>query len=220
MAGHLSKAREGSPIRTFLAISLPEPQRAALSRLERDFDLHTSILKWVAPNLLHITVKFLDGVDASRLEAVDEAARQGAASTGPFSLALDGLGAFPSVRGPRVIWAGLKRDAGFRALALLFTRLEEALEMHGFPREARPFSPHITLARVRDAASSLDRGRVGESLARVQEKRALTAPFSVRDLVVMRSDLGPAGPSYTPMAVLPLGTEGAPAPYGGQGGSG
>lgn len=205
MATHLSKREEGPQVRTFLAVELPQEEKTRLAALERGFAGHLSVLKWVAPDLLHITVRFLGALGESRLGLVADAAAKSAANIEPFTLRMTGLGAFPSERSPRVLWVELAHDRGFESLSRLFERLEGELAGLGFPKDERAFSPHITLGRVRDTASSADRQAVGETLARVKAGRNVNGHFAVRQLVVMRSDLARSGPKYTPIAFATLG---------------
>jgi RNA 2',3'-cyclic 3'-phosphodiesterase len=195
---------ESAPVRTFLAIDLPSGERARLGRLQTDFAEFASFLKWSSPELLHITLRFLGNVPAARLSLVEDAARAAAAQTQPFSLHLSGLGAFPTGRSPRVIWVGLERDAGYATLEHLFIAAEDCLDASGFGRESRAFSPHITLARTRDAVPATERRHIAETLARVQAERDVHGSFDVTSLVVMQSDLRPTGPHYTPLATVPL----------------
>lgn len=191
-------------IRTFLALELPEGQKTRFTALQRDFAEHASILKWVTPSLLHITVRFLGGVPEPGLAAVEEAARRSCSGVEPFALHFSGLGAFPTEHVPRVLWVGLREDAGMASFRRLFARLDHNLVERGFKPEERAFSPHLTLARVRDNVSTADRRLVGDTLARVKVERQINGRFEVHNLTVMRSDLGRNGPAYTPMALAPL----------------
>jgi 2'-5' RNA ligase len=191
-------------IRTFLAVELPHGLRAGLFSLESEFSRYASDLKWSAQDLIHTTIRFIGGVPEARLPLVMEAAKEAAAASEPFTLTLAGLGAFPSMHKPRVIWVGLQPDAGLEALHRLFEKLEAALIGRGFPAEERSFSPHITLARTRDSLSEPDRRALGTLLAEVAHRMTVEGTFQVRELTVMRSDLGPAGPRYTPLARYPL----------------
>ncbi len=201
----MSKTSDSAPIRTFLAVELPGSEKAKLAALEREFAGHASVLKWVAADLLHITVRFLGSVRADRIDSVKEAALKSAAGVAPFSLAMVGLGAFPNVRLPRVIWVGLREDAGLESLQLLHRQIEAELSQRGFAPEDRRFSPHITLARTRDDASSSDRRALGDTLEQVRMKRNVSGAFEVDALVVMKSELGRSGPRYTPMERVSLG---------------
>jgi 2'-5' RNA ligase len=204
----------GAPsIRTFLAIELPESQKTRFTALERDFVEHASILKWVTPSLLHITVRFLGGVPGPQLASVEEAARRSSSGIEPFVLQCAGLGAFPSERVPRVLWVGLRDDTGMASFGQLFARLEHELAERGFKSDERGFSPHLTLARVRDGASTADRRLLGDTLARIRAARQINARFEVHNLTVMRSDLGRNGPAYTPVSLAPLGQAGSLDPH-------
>jgi 2'-5' RNA ligase len=205
MSIDLSKRSSSESIRTFLAVPLPDAVKSTVGAVQSEFQATGRSLKWVAPELLHITVRFLGSVPATRIQLVEAAAALGAAKVSPFVLTLTGLGAFPNERSPRVIWAGLQDDDGLVALHTLFEHVEDAMAAQGFAREERSFSPHITLGRARDTATSADRRAVGERLAVVRDRIKVAGRFEVRELIVMRSDLSRGGPVYTPLAIAPLG---------------
>jgi RNA 2',3'-cyclic 3'-phosphodiesterase len=209
MGGDLSKLERDVSARIFLAIALPPSLRAELAVLESSFASHATHLKWSAAELLHITVKFLGDVPVGRLGEVEDAARQAASLTAPFRLTTSSLGAFPNVRAPRVIWVGLEQDEGYEEMQRLFVRLEDGLAQRGFPRETRPFSPHITLARTRDRITAAERAELGTTLQQRQQKRLVPTSWRVGELLVMRSDLSRAGPRYTPLAAAPFQGGGA-----------
>jgi RNA 2',3'-cyclic 3'-phosphodiesterase len=197
MTSHLSKQADVPRIRTFLAVELPEAAKAKLAQLQHQFIEHSSCLKWVSSNLLHITVRFLGRLSEARLDEVEEAARKGAASTQPFSLGLARPGAFPNERAPKVLWVGLEQDSGLELLRSLYDRLEDELSLLGFEREKRGFSPHITIGRVRDEVDPPKRRKLGATLALVKKEIALADRFDVGELIVMKSVLSPSGPRYT-----------------------
>jgi RNA 2',3'-cyclic 3'-phosphodiesterase len=192
-------------IRTFLALELPEALKGRLSALDAEFVQHASVLKWSAPNLIHITLRFLGGVPEGRMPLVMEAALEAAARVRPFTLALSGLGAFPAEGKPRVIWVGLASGEAYDALQDLFTGVEAGLAARDFPAETRAFSPHITLARTRDTISEAERRALGTRLAEVAGRTDIEGHVPVRALTVMRSDLSRTGPTYTAMARYSLG---------------
>jgi 2'-5' RNA ligase len=156
---------------------------------------------WVASDNFHLTMKFLGGVEESRLAEVRGALAGVAAGTAPFDVRLCGLGAFPTPGRPRVIWAGC--SAGEAPLVALAEAVDRSLGALGFPREDRPFSAHVTIGRVReprrDPALAEAIGR-GASLA--------FGDVHVARLSLMRSDLSPRGARYTELAALPLGGAG------------
>lgn len=161
-------------------------------------------VRWTAERQLHFTLKFLGDLEEEQLadarRATAAAARAGPAS---FRLALEGLGAFPPKGSARVVWAGC--GAGAAALASLAAAVEEAFLSAGFPREERPFSPHLTLARVRDPGSGR---RLAQALPSVPEE-----PFGtvvVGSIVLYRSDLSPAGPDYSELLRVALEFPAAP----------
>jgi 2'-5' RNA ligase len=146
-------------VRLFVALNLPEAVREALwqaaARL-RDLDLP---VRWVKPDGLHLTLKFLGEVGEERepdlIAALGRAAAPPSGSrpaSGVLNLRVHGFGAFPDPRRPRVLWAGVEAEP---ALELLQHAVEREFEPLGFPTEARPFRPHLTLGRAeRDARSS------------------------------------------------------------------
>jgi RNA 2',3'-cyclic 3'-phosphodiesterase len=153
---------------------------------------------WVAPENLHITLKFLGRVEEARLVLVRACLDRAAAGIGPFEIAIESLGAFPAPTRPRVIWAGV--DKGLEPLAALAGRVERELAEMGFAPEARGFTAHVTLGRVREP-------RRNPALATALERAgAITlGALRVDRLSLMRSDLSPAGARYTELSAHPLG---------------
>ena len=161
-------------------------------------------VRWVPETQLHFTLKFLGDLEESRLGAARRAAAAAArAAPRAFELALEGLGAFPPSGSARVVWAGC--GAGAAALASLAASVEDAFLAAGFPREARPFSPHLTLARVKDPGSGR---RLAQVLPSVPGASFGTVP--VGSLVLYRSDLSPAGPDYSELLRVALESHAAP----------
>lgn len=155
-------------------------------------------IRWVLPEQLHYTLKFLGEQPEARVSDAIAAARRAALSCSPFEIGLGGLGAFPSVSRPRVVWVGT--SFGEAPFIELSTRLDEELARLGFPREARPFVPHLTLARTksRQAEQAVVRG-----FAKVGEVGEL-ARFQVDRFVLMQSQLSPKGSTYTAIESFPF----------------
>lgn len=154
-------------------------------------------VSWTPPGNFHVTLRFLGAVDESRVAEIAEALREAVVRQPPFTLAVGGLGAFPSLARPRVIWAGIQ--AGAEGVAALARAVEGALVPLGFPAATRPYSAHVTLGRVREA-------RADPALARALA-RAAAEPLGearVERVVLMRSELSPRGARYTELAGLPL----------------
>ncbi|WP_207484811.1 RNA 2',3'-cyclic phosphodiesterase [Arenibaculum pallidiluteum] len=171
-------------IRLFVALELPEPVRARLAGLGGG----VPGARWTEPENLHLTVRFIGEVGEDVLAEIDLAL---AAVRAPgFDLMLDGVGQFGQGRKARVLWAGVERSD---ALVHLNQKVESALVRAGLAPEERRFSPHVTLARLKDAPP--------ERVARFMEERALfrTEPFPIRHFTLFESRTGNGGPVYVPL---------------------
>lgn len=185
-------------IRAFLAIDLPAGLRPVLERLTGELKKSGADVKWVPAGNVHLTLKFFGDVSEAQAEEIARAAAPIAQASPPFSLTLTQPGAFPSLKSPRVVWVGLGGD--LEAIRALYAGLEAAFELLGFPREGRPFAPHLTLGRVK---SPRNRDALVRQLAVLP---ALQSEFfPVREIVLFRSTLTPKGAIYTPLKVMPLG---------------
>jgi len=181
--------------RIFCAVELPENIRAHVAA-------HVVLLQEAAPpplkisweriEKLHLTLKFLGELNSAQVEALTRAAKRAAESVEQFELILQETGAFPSSGSPRVLWLGLSDDT--HRLARLHGQLETEAEREGLPREARPFQPHITIARIRfpNAARAVANFH--------REMKFGAAPFTVSELTVMQSRPGAEGSRYTPLS--------------------
>lgn len=178
----------------FVAVELPEAVRVSLAAtMERLRAAGAGEgLRWVRPESLHITLKFLGAVEEGRVPAIHTALRLGVRDAAPFTLRAAGLGSFGGRRNLRVVWVGVGGET--EALASLARRVEAALEPLGFPGEGRPFAAHLTLARVREEAPAAERERVHGLLSRVESVEAPV--FRVASCSLMRSTLGRGGAVY------------------------
>ena len=153
-------------------------------------------MSWTRPSNIHLTIKFLGDVPASRIEDVKRAVEMATAGRSPFEIEVSEAGCFPSLRNPRVLWVGITTIP--EPLIELHEAIEKELARLGFPREPRKFSPHLTIGRVRNPQNA---ARLAEELI----KRGIEPEsFRASEVIVMRSDLNPAGSIYTPLAVTPL----------------
>lgn len=157
-------------------------------------------IKWVPPGQYHFTLKFLGEQPDERIAAARRALESAAGASARFDLVLRGVGTFPASGPPRVVWAGC--GEGGEELARLAAAVEAAFEAEGFPPETRPFSPHLTLGRVKDPRALPGRP-FREALTR--DAATLFGSVPIRELVLFRSDLSPAGPTYVPLVTAPLG---------------
>ncbi len=189
-------------IRTFIAIELGEQLHRALAELEADLkrERASSQVRWVAPGNIHLTCKFLGDVAADRLPELKHAVAEACASISPFSLTLAGAGAFPNTRRPNVLWVSLTGQV--EMAATLVSNIEDECARIGFQREPRPFSPHLTLGRVRREVRPSDRTAIGEMITRAQVGEL--GVMDVDHVSIMRSDLTPGGSIYTRLAAIEL----------------
>jgi RNA 2',3'-cyclic 3'-phosphodiesterase len=183
-------------IRTFVAIEMPEGIVRQFEDVEARLMKADAHVKWVEPYNIHITMKFLGEIDEGRLGGLYEGVMGGTRGFNPFEVSLAGLGAFPNLRRPRVVWIGI--DMGKENLTELQNRLEESIYIHGFSKEDRSFSPHLTIGRVKSP-------RGLEELAEIIKATSFqTASFPVNEVVVMESTLTPEGPIYSPLRKIGL----------------
>ena len=186
-------------MRLFVAVDPTDAVRAALARAQatmRDGAPHADV-RWVDPKNLHLTLKFLGNVADERAGEVARAVTAAVAGHAPIALAARGLGAFPSLRRPRVVWAGLV--AGVTPLRGVASALDGALVPLGFPPEARPFAAHVTLGRVR-SPKGIDRLASAITAGAALDFGGWTAS----DVVLYRSHLRPTGSIYEPVARIAL----------------
>ncbi|MGC9358814.1 MAG: RNA 2',3'-cyclic phosphodiesterase [Anaerolineae bacterium] len=182
-----------SSMRSFVAVELDANVREALgqciARLEAEEG--GELVRWVSPESIHLTLKFLGDIDAAQVPALSRALDRVVVSHARFDLALGELGCFPNPRRARVFWVGVEDSRG--RLGALVESLEDALARLGFERESRPYTAHLTLGRVRrDAPRSEVASLARESVLDLTRDLALP----VHAVSLMRSDLAPSGAIY------------------------
>jgi 2'-5' RNA ligase len=182
------------PFRAFISVDLPPLPR--IEALARDLHAASRDLKVVSVEHLHLTLKFLGETEEGLVPEIVSAMRETSASIPPFTVRVHGTGAFPSLARPSVLWVGLQ---GAEPLARMAKSLDADLAALGFEPERRPWSPHITLARVRggrrlDTVPALLRAHETDDFgeARVEELR------------LKKSVLQPGGPEYTTVEAVRL----------------
>ncbi|GAB6164671.1 RNA 2',3'-cyclic phosphodiesterase [Thermostilla marina] len=180
-------------IRTFVAVDLDPAIVDGAGRAIARLRTSGADVKWVRPENMHLTLKFLGDVDARDVYDVCRAVQQAVAELPPFTVQVDGLGAFPTLDRPRVVWMGITE--GGPQLIELADRVEQALVPLGFRREARKFRPHITLGRVRGGGGAI---RFLADMLRKNERYEV-GMTAVDEVVVYSSDLQPEGPVYKPL---------------------
>ena len=186
-------------MRLFIAVPLPDQVRAALGQLQERLAEAQADVKWVEPANLHLTLKFLGDMPEGQVPAIIEALATAARSAARVELGLGALGAFPSMASPRVVWVGLHEGA--QPLAALAQQLELLGRTFGWPHAERPFSPHLTLGRVRSP-----RGRAQLVHALREAAWRPPSPWPATAVTLYQSVLSSSGPRYTALADAPLGS--------------
>lgn len=190
-------------VRTFIAIVLPEPLLRRLASVQQQLEQKAppGSVRWVNPEGIHLTLKFLGDTPTAKLEAIRAALAAVASRSAPCAFAVGGLGCFPNVRKPRVIWVGVRPLGG--ELAALRQAVEAAMKPLGFPPEGREFTPHLTLGRVRDRIPPADLSRLGALVSSTEV--GTLGEVTAQRFFLIRSLLRPTGAEYTPLMEFPLG---------------
>jgi 2'-5' RNA ligase len=183
-------------LRLFIAIEIGEQEKKSLERLQSRLRHKLPSVRWVKPGAIHLTLKFLGDIDEGEVPRIRDALAASAAKCAAFAFTLRGIGAFPNEKSPRVIWIGVDEPSGL--LAALAATLIARLSSAGFPPEDRPFSPHITIGRVKERGA----GEYAPVLSLFRAEAAGTT--TVRELCLIRSELTPSGPVHTVLDRVPL----------------
>ncbi len=183
-------------MRTFIAIELVPELIAQLEDFVRKLKKKGADVRWVGASGMHLTLKFLGEIDQSQVAAVERVLEAAAAQHARFPLILQGTGGFPDGKKPRVLWVGIKEDPELMALQL---EIDLELETLGFPRESRPFHPHLTLGRVKSPAC------LGAVLEEFDGRRDFVfGEMSAAKVTFIQSILKPTGAEHRPVAEFSL----------------
>ena len=188
-------------LRAFIAVELPhEIQQAIYDKATIVLKKATgSLIRWVPPENMHLTLKFLGDVSPSNVEVLTQILRAEADSSRCFEIHVGGLGSFPSLRRPRVIYIGVQSPAG---LETLHHGVESASRRLGYESEERAFSPHLTIGRVRQDVSASDGQKIRQALENIHIDSLGTA--RVDSVHLFKSDLKPTGSVYTKLFSAPF----------------
>ena len=182
-------------VRTFVAIELPpEVRNRACQLIESLRRSSEASVRWVTPDQLHWTLKFLGDVDLLEIPEICRRLTQAVAPLAPFDVGARGAGAFPDVLHPRTVWIGMRE--GLDAMISLHQAIENVLADLGFRQEQRRFRPHITLGRIRNGAAG-GQEEFAERLKELADFDAGIAP--VFEVTLFSSQPGPKGPIYEPL---------------------
>ena len=197
MTGKNDPKRRIKALRSFIAIELPETAISALAGLQHELKKCGADVRWVKPENIHLTLKFLgdigDEIVANILKIIETICRRSRA----FDLEIKGTGAFPNLRAPKVIWVGVNSNADIDALQ---NEIEAGMSSLGFARENRTFTPHLTLGRFR---SSQGKGPLLEKVELFKDRKY--GLIDVGSIALMRSDLSPSGARHSVIAGISFG---------------
>lgn len=184
-------------IRCFIAVKLPDDVRRSMADLIAELKKAKPDVSWVPAENIHLTLRFIGNMNDSLIPMIKERITKKLSHYNAFYIKIVGVGCFPSERRPRVLWIGVERSDLLNSIQ---RDMEAEVEELGFAAEDRPFSPHLTLGRVRSQKG------IAEMLRRFTEFR--TADFGlveVKSIHIMKSDLKPKGAEHTSIAEIPIG---------------
>lgn len=183
--------------RAFVAIDLPDSIRASIGAAQETLKSYGFRVKWVRPESIHLTLKFLGNIDVNRSDAIVNAMTRAARGRAALRLSASGMGVFPNARRPRVIWVGLGGQLDH--LKSLQQTLDGHLADLGFPAEKRLFKGHLTLGRVKGTIAA---DRLQAALAKFNAFE--TEGFEANRIILFKSELHPTGAVYTKVARVNL----------------
>jgi len=187
-------------LRTFLAIDLPSDMHSTIAQKQDGLKRELPGVNWVKSGNLHVTLKFLGDTPESKIDELKRVVATALEGFSPFMITLKGFGVFPNTRAPRTMWTDINSERS--ALEDLALQVDASVISLGFPEEAKPFRPHLTLARIKK-----DHREVGQA---IEKSGILADPFIFGQLLVehvtlFKSDLRPTGSVYTKLWAVPLG---------------
>ena len=182
-------------IRSFIALPSSPDLNFRLIEIQRQLNEEQANVKWDTPDKFHITLKFLGDVDSEDIPELVDSLTIATSALSSFQLVYDSIGAFPDLIHPKVIWAGARMSEG---LVTLQREVDSVCARLGYPKENRPFHPHITLGRVKGSTN------LNRLTARV--KSSIFDPTTIHcpEILLIKSDLHPAGSVYTTLKIFPL----------------
>lgn len=191
-------------LRVFIAVEIPPSIRQAITTQTGSLRaaLGPALVRWVPGESMHLTLKFIGDVSPANVELLKQMLAAETGGSAPFQMEIGGLGAFPNTRRARVIWIGIQAPA---ALESLQHGIESACARLGYETEARPFSPHLTIGRVKQQVSAGDQHNIRTALENTHVGALGVAEISAVHL--FKSDLQPTGSVYTRLFSAPLKTQ-------------
>jgi len=186
-------------IRAFVGVRIDPKMTQKISEVQSQLTRSLTGIRWVVQENLHFTLKFLGAVEEEKINSIIKAVGRVVRPARPFSLTAGGIGVFPDIRKPRVLWVGLEAQG----LQTLSQEVEAALEPLGFAPEKRGFKPHLTIGRWRNFTAKAQRLREEINHWKDQDFGQST----VEEVVIFQSILKPNGAVYSPLQIITLGTQ-------------
>jgi 2'-5' RNA ligase len=185
-------------LRTFIALELPTAVHHLLEKLQRELKSVRLRARWVRSENIHLTLKFLGNINPGDINQIGVVISEAAEKSAPLRLSVQGIGFFPGIKRPRVVWVGLGGQV--QQLIELQLTLANKLEPFGFPKDKRPFKGHLTLGRIKEAVSPKTIRRIIQEYADFG-----TQEFTAGQIILYKSDLRPSGAVYTPLQRVDFG---------------
>lgn len=188
-------------LRAFIAIEIPAEIKKAIA--VQTASLHKDAgraVRWVAPENIHVTLKFLGELSTSTVGLLSQALQSECSQQVPFAITVSGLGSFPNLRYPRIIWIGLNPLLDLNRLQ---RKIESTVARLGYTPEDKPFFAHLTIGRVREQASAEEMKHLQTGLAGLNIGEL--GKFTAQAVTLFKSELQPAGPLYTPLYSAHMG---------------
>ena len=184
-------------IRAFIAIELPGKIVSSIGKIQERMAVYGFRIRWIRPDNIHLTLKFLGDIETASINEIRRVMDESVRGQAPISLKAKGIGVFPGIKRPRVIWVGISGQLDL--LVGLHKTLDEKLEAIGFPKENRPFRGHLTLGRVK---AKIDPKKFGDTL---NELGGFESESFVADRIILfKSELKPTGAVYTKLVEASL----------------
>ena len=177
-------------IRCFVAIEIPRSIQERFAQIQDTLKEQISRVSWVKPDNIHLTLKFIGEVHPNDVRTIEPAIKQVSQRHHPFALKIGGIGAFPNLKRPRVIWVGVK--VGATEVSVLARAINLELNRCGYPLDEAAFHPHLTLARIKDR---IDLRPFVDMFRQYDEID--NASMTVNEIALIRSQLHPKGAIYT-----------------------
>jgi RNA 2',3'-cyclic 3'-phosphodiesterase len=184
-------------IRAFIAFSLPEMITTRICDIQERLKSYRLPVRWVRPGKVHLTLKFLGDIPVNSIDGIAEVIEDTVREYSPLKLITKGLGVFPGIKKPRVLWIGISGD--IKPLLEIQGNLEKKLEIKGFAKENRPFKSHLTLGRIKGHIHSEELFDILRSFSDFKSES-----FEANELVLYKSELKTAEALYTKLKTVIL----------------